>query len=269
MRQKKSGGLLSAILTVCFTGGFFAADNTSIYAQPDSNLPWPMFRHDAMHTGMSPYAGPSEPALSWSYLTSGSADFSPVLGDEGRVYFGSADFRQYALNSNGAFNWSYLTGGTVMSSLLGGDERVYFGSADGGLYALGSNGALDWSYRGGSVVDYPVMGNGGRVYFGTYSSPQNLYALNSDGVLNWSYLADAQVCSSPALGSDMSVYFGSNANRLYALNSNGTQNWSYLTGAMVSYCSPALESGTGTVISVLMTIGCTPSIPMVRSTGVI
>ena len=32
---------------------------------------WPMFCHDAQHTGRSPYSGPEMPELKWRYATGG------------------------------------------------------------------------------------------------------------------------------------------------------------------------------------------------------
>ena len=75
-----------------------------------------MFHHDAQHTGLSPYAGPSVPKLSWSYITKGAISSSPALGNDGSVYIGSGDNNLYTFNSNGALKWSYLTGYDVQSS---------------------------------------------------------------------------------------------------------------------------------------------------------
>ena len=36
------------------------------------DAPWPMFHHDAQHTGQSPYLGPMSPVLKWRYATGGA-----------------------------------------------------------------------------------------------------------------------------------------------------------------------------------------------------
>ncbi|MEI6634770.1 MAG: PQQ-binding-like beta-propeller repeat protein, partial [Chlamydiota bacterium] len=101
-----------------------------LYAQL-ADSPWPMFMHDARHTGQSEYAGPSWPALSWSYKTGYDIESSPAIGSDGRVYVGSLDNRLYAVGSGGSLAWTYLTGDYVESSpALGSDGRVYVGSAD-------------------------------------------------------------------------------------------------------------------------------------------
>ena len=118
-----------------------------------ADTPWPMFMHDARHTGQSEYAGPSNPEFAWSYATGYYVFSSPALGSDGRAYVGSADNRLYAIAPGGALSWSYETGSWVDSSpALGSDGRVHVGSYDNRLYAIASNGALSWSYETGRWV---------------------------------------------------------------------------------------------------------------------
>jgi outer membrane protein assembly factor BamB len=66
-----------------------------------------------------------------------------------------------------------------------------------------------------------------------------LYAINPDGTLKWRYGTYSYVHSSPAIGSDGTIYVGSWDNYLYAINPNGTLKWRYLTDDDVE-SSPAL-----------------------------
>ena len=59
--------------------------------------------------------------------------------------------------------------------------------------------------------------------------------------VRWSYTTGGTVRSSPAIGSDGTVYVGSNDGKLYAINPNGTQKWNYPTGGDVG-SSPAIGS---------------------------
>jgi outer membrane protein assembly factor BamB len=68
----------------------------------------------------------------------------------------------------------------------------------------------------------------------------HLYALNPNGTKKWSYTG-GPVRSSPAIGSDGTIYFGSVDNKLYALNSDGTKKWNYTTGGDI-ISSPAIGS---------------------------
>jgi outer membrane protein assembly factor BamB len=73
------------------------------------------------------------------------------------------------------------------------------------------------------------------------SEDHYLYALNSDGTLKWRYQTGDSLGSSPAIGSDGTIYVGSEDHYLYALNSDGTLKWRYQTGDYVG-SSPAIDS---------------------------
>ncbi len=68
-----------------------------------------------------------------------------------------------------------------------------------------------------------------------------LYALNPDGTLKWNYSANQDIYSSPAIGSDGTIYFGSYDNYFYALNPDGSLKWRYRAGTNV-HTSPAIGS---------------------------
>jgi hypothetical protein len=73
------------------------------------------------------------------------------------------------------------------------------------------------------------------------SYDNNLYALTSTRKLNWKYTTGGLVQSSPAIGSDGSIYFGSEDHKFYALTSTGKLKWTYTTGDIVG-SSPAIGS---------------------------
>ena len=63
----------------------------------------------------------------------------------------------------------------------------------------------------------------------------------------WEFETGAFVSSSPAIGSDGTVYVGSLDNKLYAINGkSGVKLWEFKTGGDVSWSSPAIGSD-GTV----------------------
>ena len=47
--------------------------------------------------------------------------------------------------------------------------------------------------------------------------------------LQWEFLTGFNVQSSPAIGADGSIYFGSGDNYIYAITPSGTLIWKYLT----------------------------------------
>ncbi|MEF8874653.1 MAG: PQQ-binding-like beta-propeller repeat protein [Candidatus Thermoplasmatota archaeon] len=73
------------------------------------------------------------------------------------------------------------------------------------------------------------------------SYDNNLYAVNPDGTEKWSFTTGDRIYSSPAIGSDGTVYVGSSDYILYAVNPDGTEKWKFTTGSYV-ISSPAIGS---------------------------
>ncbi|MFD0681642.1 MULTISPECIES: beta-alanine-activating enzyme beta-propeller domain-containing protein [unclassified Paenibacillus] len=68
---------------------------------------------------------------------------------------------------------------------------------------------------------------------------KNLAAPSSNGMKRWGFTTWGQIFSSPAIGTDGTVYVGSNDGKLYAVNKNGTKKWEFVTGDQVT-SSPAI-----------------------------
>ncbi|WP_051962925.1 PQQ-binding-like beta-propeller repeat protein [Mesoaciditoga lauensis] len=73
------------------------------------------------------------------------------------------------------------------------------------------------------------------------SEDKYLYAINPDGTLKWKYGTWGRIYSSPAIGSDGTIYVGSEDKYLYAINPDGTLKWKYLTVGKIN-SSPAIGS---------------------------
>jgi outer membrane protein assembly factor BamB len=73
------------------------------------------------------------------------------------------------------------------------------------------------------------------------SFDNKLYAVNPDGSQRWSFTTGASVYSSPAIGADGTIYVGSLDKKLYAINPDGSQRWSFTTGGSI-YSSPAIRA---------------------------
>jgi outer membrane protein assembly factor BamB len=179
----------------------------------------------------------------WHFTTASYISGTPAVGDDGTVYIGSWDGKLYALNaSNGTMAWSYTTNGSVRSSpALASDGTIYVGSSwdqssKEALYAIeppagGSTSAtLLWKKTFGSSTDWvgdatvslPVVDSGERVYVGgalylTTSGP-TLFAFDSDGSDAWGSPGETggKVDSTPAIGSDGTLYVGAWDDTLYA-----------------------------------------------------
>jgi outer membrane protein assembly factor BamB len=71
-----------------------------------------------------------------------------------------------------------------------------------------------------------------------------LWALNSNGSPQWSFSAGREIKSSPALAPDGSIYFGCRDRRLYALGPDGKKKWDFRTGAWVDSSAAVASDGT-------------------------
>ncbi len=79
----------------------------------------------------------------------------------------------------------------------------------------------------------------GRDMSNTRFSPFN--TSHVDGTLKWSYESDTWLWSSPAIGSEDLLYFGSPNNNMYALNTeDGSEQWIYSSGGHI-LSSPAVS----------------------------
>lgn len=217
---------------------------TTLWCQSQA-APWPVFHHDAGHTGRSSYSGPSAPLLWWSYQVSstGVADSIPAstIGSGRQVCVG-AYLNVFAFNPDGTQAWSYATDGRTSPPALGGDGRIYVGGADGCFRSIDSNGTLVWQTSLGlNIKSGAVLGSDGTISVGGGYSSKSFYVLNSNGAIKWSYLTAGWVSCSPAMGSSGRVYVGSRDNRFYAFDSQGTCCWSFVTGFFV-ISSPSIGS---------------------------
>jgi len=265
-----------------------------------------------LHEGI--YALDPNGTLKWSFAIAGGVLSSPAIGADGTIYAGTwagSPDGFYALNPNGTLKWSYATSGAVMPSVIATDGTIYVGAfnisgSNSGinhfnLYAFNQNGTLKWLYgRIGAMESSPAIDSSGVIYFSYYennyqqpfgnggsltiyngtlcalypngtekwsyrsstgvvtsspsigidgtiyygSSDNSLVALNPDGSLKWWYFTGGPVTSSPAIGPDGTIYIGSSDGKLYAVNPNGTLRWSYAASGMMA-SSPAIgKEGT-------------------------
>ena len=73
------------------------------------------------------------------------------------------------------------------------------------------------------------------------SYDDNLYAINPDGTKKWEFKTNGNVRSSPEVSSNGTIYVGSWDNNIYAINPNGTKKWQFKTQGDVN-SSPAIGS---------------------------
>jgi outer membrane protein assembly factor BamB len=255
--------MLAVIAALALAAAFLPAAQANRPRSQPAEAPWPMFRHDALHTGRSPYLGPMSPVLKWRYATGGPITSSPAISAGGMIYVGSHDGYIYAINRSGGPGWRFATGAAVESSpAIGSDGTVYVGSNDCHLYAINPNGTLQWRYATvGRVRSSPVIAADGTIYVASDAiigvNPDGtpilgaddpyLYAINPDGTLKWRRDISRmpprlEAYSSPAIGPDGTVYVGTPTGELMAFNPDGSTKWEcWMVSAHVN-SSPAVAA---------------------------
>ncbi len=219
--------------------------------------PWPMYCHDARHTGRSPYSTSGNVGFNmWWFKCRLHITGSAVIDNDGIIYFGNHYGNFYAMHPNGTIKWKYDIGGSVESTGPAIDENgiIYVGSAHRKpdyLFAIYSNnGTVKWTYKTVmEIYSSPVIADDGTIYFGhdTQEYPWTGYitALYPNGTLKWRYKTDNVIHSDPAIGLDGTVYCGSHNGKLYALNpNNGTLKWKFSTGDWVGRGPCIADDGT-------------------------
>ncbi len=177
------------------------------------NSPWPMQSHDVLHTGRSSYSTMNITGTEiWrkSENRPGSFYGSPLIDNNSIIYFGTTggDHSLYAFYPNGTRKWRYISDGAVWATpAIAEDGTIIFPTWGnyGTVHAVYPNGTVKWTYRDG-------------------------YAANS--------------LSSPAIGNDGTIYFGSDRSpdyNIYALHASGTLRWKYSTG-FITNGAPAIGS---------------------------
>ncbi|MEZ5338086.1 MAG: PQQ-binding-like beta-propeller repeat protein [bacterium] len=209
---------------------------------------WFMFGRNLKHQRRSPFTGPTDNNVRWSYEADGPCINSPSIAEDGTLYFGSYDFSVYAVNPDGTFKWSFPTEGEVESSAaIDTNGTIYIGSYDGSIYALNPDGSKKWEFiTGAEVTASPAIGADGTIYCGSWDG--TLYAINPDGTSKWTYFTGNDVSSSVAIA-DGVLYFGTEGgggfgDSFYALDQDGNKLWSYETGDAVVSSPSIAEDGT-------------------------
>ncbi len=254
-------GVLTGTAFFCFFGA------TSVPAQPlPGTLLWkspvrglvsqscPAIGHDgtiyALGSGLTALA--PDGTIKWATASEWGLIGSPVIADDGTIYFGNSDGVLHAATPDGAVKWSYdfqaeLTYSTYFHSTpaLGADGTVYC-MKGGTLFALTPDGGKKWQVRldGGYQPKSPVIGADGTIYvtgYGNgYQEGPGFYALNPDGTTKWK-AAGSSTSEAAMIGLDGKIY----ANP-YEFTPAGDLVW---TGASYAGGESAVRGLDGTLYS--------------------
>lgn len=200
------------------------------------------------------YAVNPNGTLRWRFLTGSATDASPAVGSDGTIYFGSGDGHFYAVNPNGTLKWKLSTWFVADSSAaIGPDGNLYFGTGvdggDGRLYAVRPDGSIIWQKNlpGGGIVSSPAVDPAGTIYVGACN--HKMYAFNPDGSICWTFSTQSSVVSSPAVGADSSVVFGSYDGNVYCLRDITSKDLTPPTTPVVTVPTQTIAPGQPIVAS--------------------
>jgi outer membrane protein assembly factor BamB len=209
--------------------------------------PWPGFGYNAGHTGRSPYLGPQDNTLAWTYPLSGTTYAPVTIGLDETLYIGTESGKLYAVAPDGDIRWVFRAGGGIRTAAsIGHNGNLYFGSLDHNLYALSPMGSLLWTFPSGNeIYTSPTIAPDGSVYFASFDG--NFYALHPDGAEKCHYTL-GPASTAPAVGPDGTIYLGSlTSRRLYALNPDCSLKWQSDPAGNVISSSPTLSPDGQTV----------------------
>ena len=150
------------------------------YAQLE-NSPWPTFHGNNQRTGLSPYdTSHVDGIVVWKFETNSGIESSPVIDEEGTIYFGTNDCYVYSV-SKGDLKWKTKIGTPQLK---------------------GYGGSKDYTCIPGT----PSIDSNKNIYITTRD--QKLVALNSAGDILWEFIINLTPdhFGSPAIGSDGTIY---------------------------------------------------------------
>jgi outer membrane protein assembly factor BamB len=205
-----------------------------------------MYMLNTQHTGVSTYTGPAgTPQLLWTAsFTCGNLFVLPTISiaSDGTLYLGTNDGFLSALNPrNGSTKWtrSLQKSGGYSSSIyttpaIGLDGTIYAGIETGFFYAVSPSGQIKWNYapqsNSGKLQASPMIDASGTIYFAVSNSVYAIGDAQNQPYPKWltPFATGANINSSPALGQNGYLYFGSDDGYVYAVDSfTGILRWSF------------------------------------------
>ncbi|MBN1782646.1 PQQ-like beta-propeller repeat protein [bacterium] len=193
---------------------------------------------------------------------------SPVIGSDGTIYIFIHQYDFYAVNPDGTEKWhaqlDHEEEMAFSSPAIDRDGTLYIGAERGDsgfVYCYNSSGMKQWKYLvegdGRTVRASPVIAADGSIIVATKSGgddiPSKIIALSPAGTKIWEYRVENfhgpgsadDVYSTPSIGADGTLYFGSETEHFYALNPDGTLSWKIQLAHGINWSSPAImDDGT-------------------------
>ncbi len=155
---------------------------------------------------------------------------SPAIGADGTVFIGNENGAVYAYNTAGQMKWQFpdtLSGDDMGGTPAIDGNHIYVGGENWHIQQLRDDGtgAVEvWSYPLREELNAsPVLGPSGNLIVCDDSG--YVYSFAPDHSVNWVFNTHGNITCSPAIGSDGTVYVGTEQSKMYAITANGSQAW--------------------------------------------
>jgi outer membrane protein assembly factor BamB len=209
---------------------------------------WPVFRGNALQTGVARARLPEQLEIRWRFKTKDSIEGTAAIADK-TVYVGSFDEHLYALDlATGKVRWKYKAGLIKTSpGVLG--NTVYAGNADGVVHAVdAAEGVKRWTYDTQAEITSGISFASENILFGC--GDETLYCLSKDGKEKWRFkVPGGPVMGTPAVVDGRTFAAGCDST-LHVLNTvdgkevAGTVDLGGQVGATVAIVGNQLYVGT-------------------------
>lgn len=195
---------------------------TALASASLSAADWPVFRGNALQTGVVTAALPERLDVLWKHKTKDSIEGTAAIVKD-VVYIGSMDEHLYALDlATGQVKWSYKAG-PFKAPVSVRDGLVYVGDCDGKFHCVGAaDGKKRWTFDTEGEITSGANFAGDTVLFG--SGDEHLYCLTKDGKLHWKFkVPGGPVMASPAIVSNRTFVAGCDSSLHVIDLSNGKE----------------------------------------------
>lgn len=132
-------------------------------------------------------------------------------------------------SGNLVYKWTYYAPAAVLfTPTVGWDGSVYMATDDSLIRAVSPSGETLWAVDAGGRPSAAMALQGDLLYFPT--SQGEIAAYGTDGRLAWRTPLHSDLCSTPAVAADGTVYASTVSGRVAALGPHGLVLWSFNTG---------------------------------------
>jgi WD40 repeat protein len=166
-------------------------------AKDQQTKAWPLFRGNALQSGVAVGTLPDELSVLWKLVAPDSFEATVAIAG-GTVYAGCYDEHLYALSlADGKLKWKEKIG-PVKAAVSVYKDAVYAGTEDGVLFCLdAARGTKRWSFDTGAEITGGTTFADDKVIFGSYDG--HLYCLSTAGKLMWKVKTEGPINGAAAV----------------------------------------------------------------------